>query len=68
MFSQFPRKMPFHWFLQVEVNIDRPGCSFSWSTVQHLPMDKMTKLKSGDQGMSAHQNQRQESRRDASVF
>ena len=53
---------PFHWFFQVQVNIDRPGYSFSWSTVQHLPMDKMTKRKSGDQGMSAYQNQRQTER------
>jgi len=52
----------------VKVNIDRPGCSFNWNTGQHLPMDKMTKWKSGDQGMSVHQNQRQESRRAASVF
>jgi len=45
------------------VNIHRPGCSFRWSTVpiEHLPMNKMTKQKSGDQGMSADQNQRQES-------
>jgi len=47
---------------------NRPGCFFNWSTVQHSPMDKMTKRKSGDQRMSAHHNQRQESRRAARVF
>jgi hypothetical protein len=47
----------------------RPGCSFNWSTVQHLPpMEKMTKRESGDQKMSANHNQRQERKRAASVF